>query len=181
MFCPRCAAQNLDDAKFCRGCGTNIEIVALALSDSEHPTTQASNAIDSKLGKTSLEKRREARNNLIQAGGLIGGSTLVGAALGIFSNQPDWIFVWLVFAGWMACWGIFSLVAGIGELMDAKDLSRELETAEMHTQLAKSLATRGSRVETNELTPPGLLPRPSITESTTEPLIKSKASYKPSN
>ncbi len=32
MFCPRCAAQNLDDAKFCRACGTNLESIALALS-----------------------------------------------------------------------------------------------------------------------------------------------------
>ncbi|MBA2732993.1 MAG: zinc-ribbon domain-containing protein, partial [Acidobacteria bacterium] len=31
MYCPRCSAQNLDDAKFCRACGTNLETVALAL------------------------------------------------------------------------------------------------------------------------------------------------------
>ena len=37
MFCPRCAAQNLDDAKFCRACGTNLETVALALADKYHP------------------------------------------------------------------------------------------------------------------------------------------------
>jgi hypothetical protein len=180
MFCPRCAAQNLDDAKFCRGCGTNIEIVALALSDSEHPTAPGHvNAIDSKLAKSSLKKRREARNKLIQAGGLIGGSTLVGAALGIFSNQPDWIFVWLVFAGWMACWGIMSLVSGIGELMDAKDLARELDTGAMHTLPPKSFTARASRIETSELTPPGLIPPPSITENTTEHLIKKQKPSKP--
>src|SRR4051812_28050556 len=32
MFCPRCAAQNLEDAKFCRSCGANISLVPQAVS-----------------------------------------------------------------------------------------------------------------------------------------------------
>ncbi|MGH9903752.1 MAG: zinc-ribbon domain-containing protein, partial [Pyrinomonadaceae bacterium] len=32
MFCPRCAAQNVDDASFCRACGTNISLVPQALT-----------------------------------------------------------------------------------------------------------------------------------------------------
>jgi hypothetical protein len=32
MFCPNCAAQNLDGASFCRVCGANISLVAHALS-----------------------------------------------------------------------------------------------------------------------------------------------------
>lgn len=32
MFCPQCAAQNLDGASFCRGCGANISLVPNALS-----------------------------------------------------------------------------------------------------------------------------------------------------
>jgi hypothetical protein len=31
MYCPRCAAQNLDDAKFCRACGADIRLVPQAL------------------------------------------------------------------------------------------------------------------------------------------------------
>jgi hypothetical protein len=32
MFCPKCAAQNVDGASFCRVCGANISLVPQALS-----------------------------------------------------------------------------------------------------------------------------------------------------
>jgi hypothetical protein len=32
MFCPKCAAQNLDGASFCRSCGANISLVPQALT-----------------------------------------------------------------------------------------------------------------------------------------------------
>jgi hypothetical protein len=32
MFCPKCAAQNLDGASFCRVCGANISLVPQALN-----------------------------------------------------------------------------------------------------------------------------------------------------
>lgn len=31
-YCPKCAAQNAEDAKFCRSCGANISLVSQALS-----------------------------------------------------------------------------------------------------------------------------------------------------
>ena|SRR5215467_9719134 len=32
MYCPRCAAQNLDEAKFCRSCGSNLSLVPQAMT-----------------------------------------------------------------------------------------------------------------------------------------------------
>jgi hypothetical protein len=32
MFCPKCATQNLDDARFCRSCGTDISLVPQAMT-----------------------------------------------------------------------------------------------------------------------------------------------------
>lgn len=32
MFCPKCAAQNIDGASFCRVCGANISLIPQALS-----------------------------------------------------------------------------------------------------------------------------------------------------
>lgn len=36
MFCPKCAAQNLDGASFCRVCGANISLVPQALTGQLH-------------------------------------------------------------------------------------------------------------------------------------------------
>jgi hypothetical protein len=32
MFCPKCATQNADDARFCRSCGTDISLVPQAVT-----------------------------------------------------------------------------------------------------------------------------------------------------
>ena len=32
MFCPKCATQNADDAKYCRSCGTDISLVSQAVT-----------------------------------------------------------------------------------------------------------------------------------------------------
>ncbi|MBA2734150.1 MAG: zinc-ribbon domain-containing protein [Acidobacteria bacterium] len=32
MFCPNCAAQNIEDSKFCRGCGADIGLVPQAMT-----------------------------------------------------------------------------------------------------------------------------------------------------
>jgi hypothetical protein len=32
MYCPRCAEQNIDDAKFCRACGEDLSVIAQAMA-----------------------------------------------------------------------------------------------------------------------------------------------------
>jgi hypothetical protein len=125
MFCPRCAVQNLDDAKFCRGCGIGLETVALALSgknlvgkrgdEDDQPTTW-------------VVKRRKGVNKLVRATGLLGSSLLIGAALGLFGPH-DWIVIWMVFCGWMATWGVFSLTSGIQYMIESKYMHKDLGDA----------------------------------------------------
>ena len=122
MYCPRCAAQNHDDAKFCRGCGTSLETVALALTGRYQPAANAG-----ELSKDWVTVRHEGVQKLIRGIGLSGASLLIGAALGLFSDSNDWIIVWLVFVGWMAAWGVISLVSGIGSMAEAKFLQKRIE------------------------------------------------------
>jgi zinc-ribbon domain len=118
MYCPRCATQNLDGAKFCRACGTNLETVALALAQ-QLDAAQSDKDV-AKEPRNKLEKRSEGLTTIVRASGLIGASALVGAALALFSNKPDWIIIWMIFAGWMACWGVISLVSGIAALIESR-------------------------------------------------------------
>src|SRR5687768_11512553 len=40
MFCPKCAAQNLDGASYCRVCGANISLVPQALTGQLPPANE---------------------------------------------------------------------------------------------------------------------------------------------
>ena len=165
MFCPRCAAQNSDDTKFCRACGTNLATVSLVLSDPQ----QLSTATLERVASISSVKRRDGISKLIHGSGWIGASTIVGVALGLFSNTNDWIFVWLGLASWMACLGIILWSQGINKLIEARFLSRELGLAEASSSQATQHLKREPAValpavpNTNELAQPV-----SVAEGTTE-------------
>ncbi|MDT4897374.1 MAG: zinc-ribbon domain [Acidobacteriota bacterium] len=171
MYCPRCAAQNLDDAKFCRACGTNLEAVALALSGQYHLKDQAGDAPDE---KSWLKKRSEAVSGLIKGAGLLAASLLIGGALGLFSNGKDWIIVWVALAGWMACWGVIALTSGLGTLLESKSMLRYIERTAQETvaPTAQPLLADDSRKI------PDALPPVSVTEYTTEPLPKERRQSK---
>lgn len=182
MYCPRCAAQNLDDAKFCRSCGTNLEVVSLALSGQPLPAKADKKGKDKEKkqpARTRAEKRVEGVSNIVQGGGLLGASLLVGAALGLFSNQPDWIFVWLVFVGWMACWGVISLVSGVGALVESRLMPHQAGPADDANDAEARLPPA---VEPGMLpdasTAPELYIPTSVTEHTTEPLLKERPKSK---
>jgi hypothetical protein len=163
MFCPRCATQNSEDTKFCRGCGTNLSTVNLVLSDPQ----QLSTAALEKVASISSVKRRDGISKLIHGTGWIGASTIVGVALGLFSNTNDWIFVWLGLAAWMACVGIIFWSQGINKLIEAQYLSREVKSAAADSAFAHQQIGKGAPAaevqKTNELGQPG-----SVTDRTTE-------------
>lgn len=58
MFCPKCATQNLDGAKFCRSCGANVSLVPQALSG------QLPQAAPDDIDLDSREGRRRGRRGL---------------------------------------------------------------------------------------------------------------------
>ncbi len=170
MFCPRCAAQNTDDTKFCRACGTNLATVNLVLSDPQ----QLSTAALERVGSISSGKRREGISRLVHGTGWIGASAIVGIALGLFSNTNDWIFVWLGLASWMACWGIIQWSQGINKLIEARYLSRELVLATADS--SQTIPQLPVVANTNELAPPG-----SVSEGTTELLKRGATPRMPSS
>jgi hypothetical protein len=118
MYCPRCAAQQPDSTKFCRACGADLKAVALALSEQKLPA-EAGKEETPKAEKSWLEKRSEGVRNTVQGSILLAAALLIGLALAIFSDKDAWIFVWIVFFGWLACWGVIALAQGIGAIMES--------------------------------------------------------------
>lgn len=166
MFCPRCSAQNSDDTKFCRACGTNLATINLALANPQ----QLSDAALERIGSIVLAKRRAGISNLIHGSGWVGASTIVGVALGLFSNTNDWIFVWLGLASWMACWGMIQWSQGVNKLVEARSLQRELGLA------ATGGIQPGTQLERNEPAEAPVTSKlaqsSSVTDHTTELLNK---------
>ena len=114
MFCPQCAAQNTDDAKFCRACGTGLKAVALALTGKFSPSGDW------------LEKYAESKHKVIKGVILLGAALLVGAVPALFLGVIfPLVMLWTVFFGWMAGWGIVSLASGVGEMVESKTMLRQ--------------------------------------------------------
>jgi hypothetical protein len=183
MFCPGCATQNLEGAKFCRACGTNLETVALALAQQLTPD-QLNKDVAKKAGasKNKLEMRREGLAKIVRSSGMIGASALVGAALALFSNQHDWIIVWMIFAGWLACLGVIGLVSGVAALIESRFTPLEA------TYSAREIVSRTTPLRSGadqEILPvptnPQLSRPSSITEHTTELLNGQGPTSKPTS
>ena len=114
MYCPRCATQNTGDAKFCRTCGTDLEAVALVLTNKVP------------LPGAWLEKYGESKRKVIMGALLLGAALLIGGVPALFIGVIfPLVMLWTVFFGWMAGWGIVSLASGVGEMVKSKTMLRQ--------------------------------------------------------
>jgi hypothetical protein len=175
MYCPRCAAQSIDDPKFCRSCGADLKAVALSLAGQNLPAKGGNaKAKSAKAGKSPEEKRGKGVRDAIEGATLLAGSLLICLAINLLSNHPDRIAVmglWAVFFGWMACWGVFSIASGLGAIMQAASMGSK---AALPQQADDSVKVP----DTDPLASAMVFPTPSITEHTTQSLAAQAPSSK---
>lgn len=157
--------QNLDDAKFCRSCGMDLETVSVALADAGSPNKPKKKTKHGKPAKTWAEKRSAAMRDIVQGAILTAASAVICVAFAMFLTVPDWLILWTVFFGWMACWGVISLAFGIGGLIESSTMSRAVDQpmGRVTAPTDNESASASFFLEA---------PPPSITELTTEPLVK---------
>ena len=124
MYCPQCATPQADDVKFCRSCGTELEVVALALSGKPmQPIKADTDRGEPKIAQDWLEKRIEGVSGITRGTILLAVSLLIGAAMALFipsSFGAPWILIWMVFFGWMAVWGGIEMAYGISGVLESK-------------------------------------------------------------
>jgi hypothetical protein len=175
MYCPRCAAQNLDDAKFCRACGADIRLVPQALQGTLPPAALKK---DWKDGMETRAKERRAKEkkrapatidaglkNIFQGFGLLA-IFLVG--LFVF-HGAFWVTVWFIIPA------LASMGEGIGQLIRARQEQAQLSRPPLYdseqVRPASFAPASGFKelaaLDTAEIagTPP-----PSVTEMTTRHL-----------
>ena len=149
MYCPNCASQNNDDAKFCRTCGSNLSLISQAL------TGELPQGRHGKHGKS--HKNPPSVANGVAT--IIGGLGFIVTAFGCLYYAPAGQIWWF----WMFIPAFGAIGTGVAECLRAKQLA---SPAAGHAQVAPH------QPNTNELPPqrtPSELPAPpsSVTESTT--------------
>jgi zinc-ribbon domain len=155
MYCPQCATQNIDRARFCRSCGANVSLVPQALSG--HLPESQSDKIERAI-KGAIKRRREP--NL--ARGLrktsIGIAFLMAVAVLFFTRHSvGFGAIWLLIPAFMLLGkGIAEVVTVISEGRGAKQLAAT--PAALHTNQLPLQSNYDS------------LAPPSVTEGTTRHL-----------
>ena len=166
MYCPRCATQNSDETKFCRGCGANLSLVPQAMTG--------------RLPDVRGMRRRKRHGNIVDeppnlADGIqkafMGiGFILVAIAARFFAPAGNiWWF-------WMLIPAFAMLGKGVAEIVTVKTFTTSMPPVTNHTAMPAPTA----RI-TDELPPrPTYDPMspPSVTEGTTRHLDPGSDSYK---
>jgi zinc-ribbon domain len=154
MFCPKCAAQNIDGAHFCRACGANLSLIPQAL------TGQLPSVPDEELGRRRRRNRSrqpsldEGVRTLVMGFGFIA----VAIALAIYGGPIGASFWWF----WMLIPAFGMLGKGISDILRAN----QLKASQNQAQIPYLAPTNLPANHTNELRPPVA----SVTEGTTRNL-----------
>jgi hypothetical protein len=149
MYCPSCASQNNDDAKFCRNCRANLSLISQALTG-ELPQ-----------GRRSRHRRGFTRGDSPDiSSGITKAFTGVGFILIAFI-----LCLFRHFWGvWMLIPGFAALGKGVAEIVAAR-LAQQAISGSKHVAVPPAPPT-GSLGAHNS--PELMAPPPSVTESTTK-------------
>jgi hypothetical protein len=133
MFCPKCATENHEQTRFCRGCGADLEVVALALNTELTPTELGANKESSRtaLLEQRLKLQIDGIRQVFQGGLIFATGILLGIPLALFGKNTDWysnwILVWLVLCGWLPVWGAYIMGTGLSNLINSRMMQRQTD------------------------------------------------------
>lgn len=162
MFCPKCATQNMDGARFCRSCGLDISLVPQAMTGSIQPAYSNEMIAEGE----SEHKGKRGKQPSIESGirnifvGL--GFLCVAIALSFSGNGRGWWFWMLIPAFSMMGGGVAEYLRG-RKAEDRTQFQPEgMRPASLHSPVVNEFQRRG----TSDL----MSPPPSVTEGTTRHL-----------
>ena len=152
MYCPRCATQNIDGARFCRSCGANLSLVPQALSGRlpEDRSVKVERAIEG-----AIKRRREPNLSRGIRKSFLGLAFLtIVVVLFLTRGAADFGEIWLLIPAFIL------LGKGIAEIVTILSAANSANQISM-TQSAPRTNELSPRQEYESLTPP------SVTEGTT--------------
>ncbi len=110
MYCPKCAAQNIEGAKFCRGCGTDISLVPQALTGTLPALSEEAEILQGKhRKKKALPMEKVMENIFIGIAFLL---IVLGGA--VFFTKGFIMWIWFLIPG-------FTMVGkGVGQYLSLR-------------------------------------------------------------
>src|SRR5437763_5243570 len=154
MFCPKCATQHVEGAKFCRSCGANISLIPQALSG-QLPTPPANEAIE-----RAFRRKRRKEPSLAEGSRLLMmGIAFVAVSILIGKYSPGGWSWWY----WMLIPAATFLGRGISDLIRA----RQAGTSGAAQQSPQVQDSNPIQIQSPRSTSELLTPVPSVTEGTT--------------
>ena len=153
MFCPKCAAQNIEGASFCRACGANISLVPQALTG--QLPSQNEYTFDRRMRRM-RRHRATIERGIAQ---LVSGIGFLVVALCIAAFAPAGRVWWF----WLLIPAFSMLGRGVSEMMRARE-NKARDT--LPPQIGNSSMNPLPPRQTGELR----APVPSVTEGTTRHL-----------
>ncbi len=178
MYCPNCAAQNVDGASFCRACGANISLVPQALTGRLPETLSAIDGGDDSWGRSHRRRKRQDIATVEEGvQKIFMGVGFVLVALLAFGWAPAGKIWWF----WLLIPAFTMLGGGVAGILRAK---REQTNAALQNHApprpAVPPAPRFGELSvpgTSEIAPPAA----SVTEGTTRHLNMKDAALPPRN
>jgi predicted RNA-binding Zn-ribbon protein involved in translation (DUF1610 family) len=170
MYCPKCGAQNIEDAQFCRGCGENISLVSQAMTG-QLPERRAvghdaeGHPYDERGRRIRREKDPPRLDKAIKTGFMGLAFLIIAIILGFTGDRRHDYWYWLLIPAFTMLGG------GVAEYVRMKQ-SRGTEKSLPDVQSRASLAPAPARISalpqrsTSEL----VSQPPSVTEGTTRHL-----------
>ena len=165
MFCPKCATQNVEDAKFCRSCGTDISLVPQALTGQLAARLSADdNTLHGR--RRRRRERRDGPPSIERAvKSLFMGVAFIFIAFAVRTWAPAGNIWWF----WMFLPAAALLAEGVGSYLRlASEKNRTAPHAYTPPQPSVAPPRRAGSLtpaDTGEMIPP-----PSVTEATTRHL-----------
>lgn len=148
MYCPKCATQNLEDARYCRSCGVNLSLVPKALSG------QLSDTPSDKRERKHHRKDEPSVAEGVQKLFMGVGFLLVAIVLGFLSRGRGWWY-------WMLIPAFGLLGKGVADMIVAKQ--RFGASPQPQVEPPRNTTNNVRAADTGELLPPT-----SVTEGTTK-------------